>query len=217
MNTDLPLIRFHGCLAKDFKKEWRLNVKSISEAIHAINILTKRKFYKILAENDKKGIAYKIILNGKILKNDMKEASMEEAKKSHFCVNRKIETLDIVPVIQGSDFMDIFMIVIGAILIVVGAFTFYAGGFALIMAGIGLIAAGVANLLSKPPEVDSPRFQSRERNYAIDGATNTVGEGYAVPVNYGRLLVGSHSINANYSTVYEEIENQQVTKTRLGG
>ena len=99
-----------------------------------------------------------------------------------------------------------------------------AGGFVLGSAasvaigsiGASLILGGVANMLSPQPEL--PRLAGRRmettnfrgpgaqgitrgsdgvQSYAYRGAANTVGAGVAIPVVYGRALIGGHLLSVN--------------------
>ena len=204
-------IQLHGNLFTEMKSKYRLAVTSVGEAVHAINTITKQRFYKQLLENDKKGIKYEVLINKRKCLFEKKPdcGNLETIKNSELTQDiHNLQDIDIVPVIEGAD-SDIGLIIVGAVLIIAGAIlinptlagfgfkamgTFGAG---LVFAGIGLVAAGVINLLSTPPRLDDFQNTGRKGSYLFNGVQNTVGEGGPVPVLYGRLLVGSQTILVN--------------------
>lgn len=202
-------VKLHSILGEKLGENWDLDVFSVNEAIHAINILSSEKFYPLLLENDKKGIKYEILINGKKFKaskplDKLNEETINEVRNSELVLKTDtLKTIDIVPVVEGAG-NDFFAIIIGVILIIVGIFaggsTWYAA--ALILGGIGLVAAGVINLLSEPPKFEN-FTEGRQRNsYLFNGPQNTTREGGPVPVGYGRLIVGSHVISASYEITH---------------
>jgi len=83
-----------------------------------------------------------------------------------------------------------------------------------IVAGLGLLAAGISVLLSKPPEFAA--FQDTgtaggRRSYLFNGPENVQGEGRAVPFGYGRLKIGSQSIDATYEITYADADTNPLT------
>ena len=207
-------ITLHSCLGKEIGENWKLDVSSVSEAIHAIDVLTNGKLYKFFLDSDKKGIKYELLINKKKFKskkplNKVTEESLQEVANSELVIkNLKIESIDIVPVIEGAkQIKEILTIIVGLIFVVVGIFT---GNPLLIVGGIGLIAAGVINLLSSPPKFED--FTGKiKTSYLFSGPQNTTKEGGPVPVNYGRFIGGSHVISASY-----EITNIDADPTKGG-
>lgn len=207
-------INLHGVLADQMgRDQWKLYVKSVGEAIHAINTLTRSELYKNLLENDKKSIKYEVLINKSpaLFAEPVTEKNIEKIFDSELAMNiPNLETIDIVPVIEGAD-ADIGMIIAGIVLIVVAWYLPPAWAAAipmlqgaLVMGGIGLIAVGIINLLSTPPKLDDFRGASRRGSYMFDGPENTVGEGGPVPLVYGQLLVGSQTIATTYSITNED-------------
>ncbi len=202
-------INLHGILESQMpKKTWRLDVKSCAEACHAINVMTRSKFYHQLLENDKKNIKYEILIN----KNPCLFAEKPDINNPESLLNSELvmnypnlKTIDIVPIIEGAN-SDIGLIIAGVILVIAG---FVTGGAtstfgvmllkgALVMGGLGLIAAGIINLLSTPPKLEDFKGASRRGSYLFEGPENTVGEGGPVPLVYGQLLVGSATVATTY-------------------
>lgn len=204
-------ITLHGFLGDSLGKNWKLAVTSVSEAIRAIEILSKRKLYKLLIEQDKKDVKYEVLINGRAFETEtpLDINDLSTIRNSELAIqNRDLKTIDIVPIISGAN-ASIGSVIAGVLLIIVGVLvtigTLGGGGALgafLIMAGIGLTAAGVINLLSSPPKFDP--FQTIGNNngtpsYIFNGPENTTREGGPVPVGYGRVLIGSQVIAASYN------------------
>ena len=61
--SNLTKITLHGVLAEQMgRAEWNLSVKSVGEAVNALECNTK-KFFKQLLDNDKKNIKYRVLIN----------------------------------------------------------------------------------------------------------------------------------------------------------
>ena len=165
MNDSLATVKFHGDLGKSIGRDtWKLAVQSVGEAINAVENQCKILCKKLM-ENDKKNIKYRVLINGKDFVHDNEKDinKFEGLETSELVMKREIETIDIIPVVEGAgggDGGDIFQTIIGAILVVVGFILLPANpilGSAFIMAGVGLVAAGIANLLTPMPEFDDFR------------------------------------------------------------
>ena len=230
-------VELHGILAEKLNKaNWNLAINSVSEAIRAIEANTGI-LYKNLYELDKQNIKYRILIN----KKDFKIFKPEEEIKNDFdkvmnsnlltsFEEQALESIDIIPILEGSGgggFFQIIPVILGIALIFTGVgIAASAGVFgllaaSLVVAGIGLAAVGFLALLSSPPPFVAPEFNAPNvagsksgggKSYLFDGPTNTAGEGGPIPIGYGRLLIGSKTISATYSTSY--IENASNTTTR---
>lgn len=200
---ELTKIRLHGFLGEKLKKEWNLSVKSVGEAVRAIDALTKNGLTNILYQKNKIQARYKIIINNKIYKNNEGlEDDLSKVKNSSLTIKRKIKTLDIVPVVEGSGkAFDVFLTFIGAVLAVAGAIVGGPWGAAMFIAGLGMFAAGISNLLSKPPK--TPELESQSESYLFSGPANVIGEGRPVQVGYGKLRIGSHRVAASFKVSYK--------------
>ena len=208
---NLVNIKLHGHLGAKIGENWDLAVKSVGEAVHAINCLTG-KLYKYLAEKDKEGANYRVLINGRDFKYSEKPSidNLESIKTSELAMRSSLlKTIDIVPIIEGSE--DVVAIVLGVILIVVGIILLPAGiGAALIIGGIGLIAAGIINLLSSPPQFEDFRGGGKQ-SYLFNGPINVTNEGGPVPVGYGRLIVGSQVTYAAYEVTRLDASAEPLT------
>jgi predicted phage tail protein len=221
-------IELHGILGEKLNKtNWKLAVNSVSEAIRAIEANTGA-LYKNLYELDKQNIKYRILIN----KKDFKIFKPEEEIKNDFdkvlnsnlltsFEEQLLESIDIIPILEGSggggSFFSIIAVVVGIALIFTGVGIAASAGIfgvlaaSLVVAGIGLAAVGFLGLLSSPPPFVAPEFNAPGvaaakggggKSFLFDGPTNTAGEGGPIPIGYGRLLIGSKTISATYSTSY---------------
>ena len=225
MKQSVSTITLHGVLGEAVGKSvWKLAINSVSEAVHAIEMQSKRRLYRFLYDNDKKGVKYKVIVNGKEFTppEDLTVENPERLKNNELTIKRKIDTIDIVPVIQGAgdNGLAIMNIILGVIIIIIGivlSFIPYVGpalGVPIIIAGLGLLASGIIGLLSEPPK--NEKFQEVEKggavSYLFNGPENTINEGGPVPVVYGRLIVGSQAIAATYNVEYKDASVSALTQ-----
>ncbi len=203
MNDNLVKINLHGVLGKAIGEVWDLSVKSVSEAIHAINTITKGKLFQFLKENDKNGLRYKVLINDEqfLFNKEVTEKNIEELQYSELCIkSNNLKNIDIVPLIEAAN-SSILGIIAGVILIIIGIILIATPfGVPLIIGGIGLIAAGVINLLSSPPKFQDFRSigDNPAASYLFNGPENVIGEGGPVPIGYGRLIIGSLVVSASY-------------------
>ena len=217
--SNLTQIKLHGILGEQFQSEWKLNIESVAEAIHAIEVNTKRRFCKQLIENDKNNIKYRVLVNGEdvIDTRVMDINNIESMRNCELTIKRKIEKIDIVPVIEGAGFFDDigdwFNTIVGIGLAIYGLGT---GSAALFFAGVQLASQGIANLLAEPPEYEDFRdieVGNKRASYLFNGATNTVNEGGPVPIGYGRLIVGSQVISVNQTVRYTPADDTSTITT----
>lgn len=200
----LTKIKLHGHFGEAVNKnEWELYVSSTQEALRAIDALSGRKLFKHLIESQKRKEKCHVLINGrnftseKEIKGFESKEDIENIKNSELCFcSQKIETIDIIPAIEGAkDFIAFFTIIVGVLLI-----AFSGGNPALIMAGIGLIAAGITTLLMAPPEFEEVRKieGAQSSSFLFRGPEQSSREGGPVPIGYGEMLVGSQVISTAY-------------------
>lgn len=207
---NLVNIKLHGALGKGMKKSnWKLAVSSVAEAINAINNLTNDKLKKLLIRASKNDVKYNVLINDRDFEHDgpVDINFPENIETSELMIKGDyIEKIDIIPVVEGAgDGMNIFTMILGAILIIIGVMLLIATpgsplGYAFVAAGLALFAAGLANLLSKPPKAGD--VGTSLGSYMFNGPQNTSEEGNPVPIGYGRLMVGSQVIAASYDIDY---------------
>ena len=61
--SNLTQIKLHGILGEQFQSEWKLNIESVAEAIHAIEVNTKDVFVNSLLKTTKT-ILNRVLVNG---------------------------------------------------------------------------------------------------------------------------------------------------------
>ena len=198
----LTKITLHGSLGKKVGKDWELQVESIPEAMHAINVMTNREFFKTIIDNDKQNVKYRVLVNGKSAVSKSVD-KIEDAPESEIFIKRKMETLDIVPVLEGAggggdgEGKDWMLVLGGALTMGIGFGMESAFGATLVQLGLFAVITGLSNLLAEPPDFEDFReidAVNKRESYLFNGAVNTYNPGGPVPVGYGRLLVGSATI-----------------------
>jgi predicted phage tail protein len=220
MKQELVEVNLHGVLGEHVgNKTWSLAIKSVGEAMNAIEVLSRRKLYRFLQESEKNGIKYNVMINGRdfLYEKDNPPTidNPQSILNSELCAKTKnLKTIDIVPVIEGAgkDVMNALTIIVGVILIVIAPEFSPFVATALFVGGIGLIAAGVMNLLAQGPQLQN--LQDKQKtSYLFNGPTNTVNEGGPIPIGYGRLYIGSMIISASYDIGYFDAnDNYRIVK-----
>jgi len=228
-------ITLHGEIAEQVGREnWNLNVTSIKEALRAIQVLSKGKLLKYLIGAAEKSVEYKVLVNKReIINPENISLEMPESivNSELVMINEKLETLDIVPIIKGaggggdSTTKGVLALVLGVLLIASGIGA--AGGVAmlgiaasstaatvlsaaLIGAGIGLAVTGVTLLMMSPPKFDDFRKIDNgggKPSYLFDGPSNILGEGGPVPVGYGRMRIGSQTVEISMNNVELDVKS----------
>lgn len=227
-------ITLHGEIAEQVGREsWNLKVNSIKEALRAIQVLSKGKLLKYLIGAAEKSIEYKVLVNKREIINaeDISLEKPESILNSELVmINEKLETLDIVPIIKGAGgggnntTKGVLALVLGVLLIATGIGA--AGGTtilgiaassgtvatvtgAMIGAGIGLAVTGITLLMMSPPKFDDFRKIQQDGskpNYLFDGPSNILGEGGPVPIGYGRMKIGSQTVEISVNNI--ELDNK---------
>ena len=193
--SNLVKVKLHGVLGKKLKqKEWHLKVSSVSEALYAINVNTDFKLRKILMDHQKNNIKYGVCVNEKAVEN-----ANRIKDNSLFLKHKNLESIDIIPVVEGKS-MGLISTIIGAGMLV------FSGNAMMANIAMTLIMAGISDMLSKPPEIPDTRQITNPssdpvalgESYLFNGPVNVINEGGPVPIGYGRMVVGSQVILASY-------------------
>lgn len=215
----------HGKFGEDIGREWDLEIENVAEALRAIDANTQ-KLRKWLINNHQEEFFIYVNKEHVMTKTLNENSSLEDIKNSElFFIFEKLESIDIVPKIEGSGGFfknPIVQIVTGAIALVAAIAMPFALGFSmpvlagavgLGLAGASLLLGGVSQLLAKPPpsvpytaqQVDPIQGASQggASSYLFNGPTNTVGEGGPVPVGYGELLIGGNNVFSSYEVFYK--------------
>jgi predicted phage tail protein len=183
-------IILYGELAKRFGKEHHFAVRSVSEAVQAMCV-NFSGFRELFRDAHKYGIGFKVFVGRSSLKQES-DATLPSGDT---------ETIRIAPALFGSG--GVVKIIVGAVLIVGGILvtglsggTAASIGSAMIKVGIGLTLTGVYQLLSPTPNVPGFDAGNNSESFMFSGPENVTQQGGAVPVGYGRMMVGSTVISA---------------------
>ena len=201
-------IYLHGELRNLFGECFTLNISSPKEVFSAINA-NKKTFANTVKKLAIKGVLYRIVIDDEVLTNP-KELNVQKAPKE----------MHIVPVVwgAGSNSGGILMLAAGIALVALTAGTAAIGlglatstvsaagaatttlttlGSVVASVGAGLAIQGVMSLLFPQPKPDfNQEVAAGGKSYLFGNKPSNVSQGQAVPVGYGRLLVGSSQISA---------------------
>ena len=209
----MKTVKLYGELGTKFGKVFTLDVRTPAEAVRALCVQLSG-FRQHLEDNSEPGYVVKVGDSERV----GEEITFPSSDK---------ETIKIIPVVAGGSAVG--RIVLGVALIGL-AFYMPQLGFAALGTqgavaatvafgmGMSLAMGGIAELLApSPPKFEANTGPEATPSYMFDGPVNTVGAGYAVPVGYGELLVGSHVISAELYSVEEPIGGSTPTPTRKTG
>jgi predicted phage tail protein len=205
-------VYLHGELRNLFGECFKLNISSPKEVFSAINA-NKKTFANTVKKLAIKGVLYRIVIDDEVLSNP-KELDVQKAPKE----------MHIVPVVWGAggNSGGILMLAAGIALVAITAgaaapalaaglglttTTVSAAGVATttlstlgsVVASVGasLAIQGVMTLLFPQPKPDfNQEVAAGGKSYLFGNKPSNVSQGQAVPVGYGRLLVGSSQISA---------------------
>jgi len=202
----LKKVKLYGKLGERFGKEWNLDVNSVQEATRAI-AANRPDFRKEFMTSHERGIGYQVLVGDEYVK-DYKGCELPTGKKE----------IKIVPVVMGAKNKGLTAVLIGAAIITgVGLYgASYAGGASGVFGAGDAIAVGVSQLGTAgslavkfagslilsgigamlTPTPTSPKKVEEQENYSFNGPVNTTSQGVAVPVCYGKLIVGGAVISA---------------------
>lgn len=216
-NEPIHTIRLYGSLRKKFGKDFHLSGHSAAAAIRGL-ALQKPEFGEILVKG------FFRVLRGENLKS-AQEYKEEEIGAE---IGRTSQIFHIIPVAAGAK-GGLFNVIAGVFIMaaaVVGAFftggaTLVGPGFAfgeimtagfastaflgitygtIAMFGLGLTLLGVSQMTAKTPKTDYSREEDNA-SAVINGPTNTATQGVAVPLAYGKIMVGSIIVASNLTAV----------------
>ncbi len=193
----MSIVKLHGKLGRFVgKDEWKLNVSSVGEAMHAVNSQSNDSIRKFFLKRENMYSGYDVLIN------NVKTNPSENVKFNDLTISRDdIERIDIIPVLEGSGFGSWAGILMG------GVGLFYSNSPSAALTSIMLMVMGVSNLLSEPPELPAQKAIANPstdptklaNSYLFNGPVNTINEGGPVPLGYGRLIIGSQVIMASHS------------------
>lgn len=190
-----------GELAERFGKQHRLAVRTPAETIRAF-CANFPDFERFILDSEKDNVGYRVLIG---------ETPVGSPEELHYPAG--MAPIHIVPVIGGSKngFGQIFIgaALIGASFIpgmnaavwasapgYLGTMTFSSMAFGL---GFSLALGGVSQMLSPAPKAQAPSERPENKpSYVFDGPVNMTAQGQAVPIGYGRMIVGSGVISQGF-------------------
>lgn len=187
-------VLLYGFLGQRFGRVHRYAAHSPAEAVRALSV-TLPGFRQALID----GGAYRVLRGGR------EALGADDIVAPHSAR----DTLRIVPVVAGAG-KGFGQILLGAALVGLSLWLppigFGGSGFLSTIGnsiirsiGTSLIFGGVSQALTSTPKSQQVEAVSNKPSYAFDGAVNTAAQGNAVPVCYGRLIVGSQVVSAGLS------------------
>jgi predicted phage tail protein len=160
-------INLHGILKYEFGEVMPLSITRTKEIIDAIDTV-KKDFRARIYELARQNIHFNIIADGE----SVKDLNQLEMKKN-------FKQIDIVPVIAGA--IDPVTIIIQIAILIISMAIQYA-------------------MRPKPPKIEQQQLQSevssQKGSFIFSNRANLTQQGQPVPVGYGRLRVGSSTIQA---------------------
>ncbi|MGJ5645643.1 tail assembly protein [Morganella morganii] len=189
-------IELGGVLGKTFGKTHQRLISTTSEAIRAL-CCTIPGFEQFLNTSKSRGLTYALFRGKKnIGEDDLGFPATDDVIK-------------IIPVVIGSKRGGLFQTIFGAVLVAVGfGLSFTPLAFVspfLYSMGSAMALGGIIQMLSPQPNGIAMKDQGENKpSYAFGAPTNTVSQGYPVPIGYGKRRIGGAVISAG---IY--VEDQQ--------
>lgn len=196
-----------GELGNKFGNSYSLDVKTPAEAIRAL-CANFRTFRSYMENSDKEGVGYHILTQDD-------NVTLDEIH------NPASKTIKIVPVMMGAKGGGLLPVILGAALVVASFYIpgsiffieaalvtgYGVGTMATVALAIGasLMLSGVTQMLSPTPQAFSDTYnnqnEEKKPSYFYNGAVNTTSQGHAIPLGYGRLIIGSAVVSAGTDIV----------------
>lgn len=173
----LRTIKLYGELGRRFGRVHHLAVESVAEAVRALCV-TLKGFEQALRDHPH---GFHVLVG--------REDRADESRLAYPVGTG--ETIKLIPATAGSK-SGLFQTILGAVLIVVGIFT---GFTPLIQLGAAMVLGGVAQMLMPAPKQTPGSDDTTKQSYVFSGAVNTSAQGTAVPIGYGRMIVGSQTVS----------------------
>lgn len=204
----LCTIRLHGELGERYGKVWHLAVRSVGEALRAIEAQAKG-FLQFV--RDFGGIGFEVVRNGLTIPAPEGDDQFPTVQELQMCGLRSVS---IIPVPSGAGSgKGIIQAIIGAVLVVA---SFYIGGSAgiayfgavasqaisqvALSIGIGLTLSGLSSLLATSPNSTPDTKADNKASYIFQNAANVSAQGGPVQVVYGRMIIGSTVVSAGIAS-----------------
>jgi predicted phage tail protein len=177
-------IKLFGELATKFTKEFSAEVRTVRDAIAALEVNFKG-FREYLLNSDSMGVDFKVLIGEtwELCKPD--EVFLPIPQRREICIT---------PVVRGSG--KVGRIIAGVALIglgIAGVGFLGLSAFQVGLLGGSLLLGGLFGGQTSAPDPETEEAKS----YIFNGPTNTVAQGNRVPIVFGTLLVGSQVISAS--------------------
>lgn len=183
-----------GALGQQFGDRHRFDVRTGAEAVRAL-CANYAGFANALIKSREAGVGYRVLYDREPIDTPARLADPLS------------RSFTIAPVISGAG-GGVGQFLLGAAIIAAafytggasltaGALATTAGGQIAVSIGTSLALGGVMQMLSPAPKAPSPAERPENMpSYIFDGPVNTTAQGHAVPIGYGRMIVGSAVISA---------------------
>ena len=180
-------------MGKLFGEEHRLNVKTIQEAMHAIDVM-KGGLRRYIMECMDLGIRF-TVQRGSEVKAMAKENLDDFIGEDEIGNFLGDEDIIITPVPAGAFIKKLFKVIVGALLIYAAIMTGGALGYALGAMGAMLALQGIIEMIM--PDADGN--DQPEKSSLFNGPVNTTKVGVPVPMAYGRVEAGGVVTNFGFT------------------
>lgn len=189
--SQLREVRLYGELGRRFGRVHRLAVESVGEAVRALCV-TLHGFERALRDHPH-GFH---VLAGRDDRATGDGLALPVSGR---------EVIKLVPATAGSK-NGILTTILGIALIALTIWNplgLFAGEFAALAfsgkVGVALVLGGVAQMLAPKIDYSAGTDEETKQSYVFNGAVNTTNQGACVPIGYGELIVGSHTISTGLS------------------
>ena len=183
-------IIFKGRMGELFGEVHRLNVKTIQEAVHAIDTM-KGGLKRYLVDCTENGVNFTVQRGEEFIGHE--EVGLELGK----------DDIIISPIPAGAGLSDVIKVIIG-IALIVGSFIIDPTGMtaanllklqaAMFTIGLNLALSGIIGLT-----MDDPDELNEEKSQMFNGPINNTKSGIPVPLCYGKMEVGGAVVNFGFT------------------
>lgn len=175
-------IRLHGMLAREFGSVFHYNLDRARDVVRAIDA-NKKNFTNRIASLARQGFEYGIVVDNKNISN------LNELE-----INKKPETIDIVPMIVGAGPILLPALLAGGTTFLGATVAGVLQAQAITMALLAAVTTGLQMALAPQPEDPEPisaTTRALQESFTFSNKVNVASQGSPVPVGFGRLKVGS--------------------------
>jgi predicted phage tail protein len=194
-------IILHGILAKEFGKFFHFHIAKPKDAIRAIDA-NKRNFEKRIKDLSLEGIQYTMVVDGK-----------KVSQMSELDIKKQYDTVEFVPLILGSGpVAAVAITLVGVALVLTKVALLVKIGIAIAMLGVSMLIQLAMAEDAEAPEQASATTNAMKESFRFSNKANLVSQGSPVPFGYGRLRVGSQTVQYSVKS-YPQSESSLVTMT----